>query len=70
MSYPRRTHSAGDLRLEHLGQTVTLNGWVHRIRDLGGVWFADIRDRGGMVQVSADPEKWPQLDLRDRKSVV
>lgn len=70
MSYPRRTHSAGDLRLEHLGQTVTLNGWVHRIRDLGGVWFADIRDRGGMVQVSADPEKWPQLDLRHEACVA
>ena len=46
-----RTHTAGALRPEHVGQNVTLLGWVHRVRNLGGVLFFDVRDRHGLTQV-------------------
>src|ERR1700756_4891048 len=45
-----RTHTCGALRPSDLDKQVTLLGWVHRVRDLGGVLFIDIRDRAGISQ--------------------
>jgi aspartyl-tRNA synthetase len=47
----KRTHTCGELRTGDLGARVTLLGWVHRVRDLGGVLFIDIRDRAGVSQI-------------------
>ncbi|MGY6412373.1 MAG: aspartate--tRNA ligase [Alkalilacustris sp.] len=49
-----RSHTCGDLRAAHVGQTVRLSGWVHRVRDHGGVLFIDLRDHYGITQVLAD----------------
>ena len=49
-----RTHTCGALRAGSVGAEVTLLGWVHRVRDLGGVLFIDVRDREGITQVVVD----------------
>ncbi len=57
-----RTHYCGQLNAALVGQNVTLSGWVHRRRDLGGLIFIDMRDRDGIVQVFFDPDKAEAYD--------
>ena len=51
-----RTHTCAALTKENVGETVRLSGWVHRIRDHGGILFIDLRDHYGMTQVLCDPD--------------
>ena len=56
-----KSHTCGELNIDHVGQEVTLAGWVDRLRDLGGVSFIDLRDRFGIVQIVSNPETSPDV---------
>jgi aspartyl-tRNA synthetase len=70
MAFTPRTHTCGEPRLAHVGQTITLNGWAHKVRDLGGVTFVDMRDRTGLVQVVIDPAKFLELEMIRNESCL
>ncbi|MFP4484029.1 MAG: aspartate--tRNA ligase [Spirochaetaceae bacterium] len=60
----KRTVTCGELDTSSVGTSVTLNGWVHRLRDHGGVTFINLRDRYGITQVLVDPNEQPDAAAR------
>ena len=59
----KRTRTCGDLRKKDAGSTVILNGWIHRIREHGGITFINLRDRYGITQVVVDADSSEQLQM-------
>ena len=51
-----RSHTCGALTAQNVGEKITLSGWVHRVRDHGGLLFVDLRDHYGMTQCVVDPD--------------
>src|SRR5256886_8963325 len=56
----KRSMMCGEVRAGHVGQRLVLQGWVHTVRDHGGLIFIDLRDRAGLVQVIVNPSTAPE----------
>lgn len=56
-----KTNGCGDITSANIGETITLAGWVSAVRDLGGIIFIELRDRSGLFQLVADPNKNPEV---------
>ncbi len=72
LTHPYRSHTCGDLRPEHEGQTVRLSGWVHRKRDHGNLLFVDVRDHFGLTQcvIESSSELFEAVETARPESVV
>ncbi|QIE47066.1 aspartate--tRNA ligase [Pseudohalocynthiibacter aestuariivivens] len=66
--HPFRSHTCADLTKSNVGDSVRLSGWVHRIRDHGGVLFVDLRDHYGITQVLCDPDSPVFADVEKLRS--
>jgi aspartyl-tRNA synthetase len=66
MTFKKRTHTCGEIRQVNNNETVTLNGWVAKKRDLGGLMFIDLRDRYGITQLKIAPENKECYDTANR----
>jgi aspartyl-tRNA synthetase len=62
-----RSHNCDELTVNHVGETARLSGWLHRVRDLGGIVFIDLRDHYGITQVVIHPEKSFHVDIHHWK---
>ena len=62
-----RTHTCGELRINNVGEQVTLAGWVQRIRKMGGMSFIDLRDRYGITQLTIDESASKDLNAAAEK---
>ena len=63
-----RSHTCADLTKENVGDTIRLSGWVHRVRDHGGLLFIDLRDHYGITQVLCDPDSPVFKDVEKLRS--
>ena len=67
MHIPQRTHYAGTLRVEHIGEKIVVTGWVESNRDMGGLLFCDVRDRSGILQCVVEPSDSTKLLYEEGK---
>ena len=70
MMHAYRSHTCAALNTAHVGHEVRLSGWVHRVRDHGGVLFIDLRDHYGITQVLADSFGMPVVPLAEHETAA